>query len=134
MSAPLIAIIEDDSAIRELQDMLLRDEGYQVISYAKGQDAHAFLLRTLPDVLILDLWLERADAREAILAALAHDPTTRHIPVIVCSAHSISAGELHDWPRLRGHRVIPKPFQPDVLLTCVRDLLASSLAPRVIAA
>lgn len=124
MTAPVIAVIEDDAAIVQMLDHLLHDAGYRVISYRQGKDAHQFVLRTLPDVLILDWWLEDPFGGELVLSQLERDPVTRFLPVIVCSAHL--AGPQAAMLRERGHRIVPKPFAPLDLLDQIQAALSTS--------
>jgi len=54
----IIAIVEDESAIRQnYTDALLR-HGYEVNSYANRPDAQAAFNKTLPDLVLLDIGLE----------------------------------------------------------------------------
>lgn len=125
MTVPVIAVIEDDLAIVQMFDLLLRDAGYRVISYTRGNDAHQFMLRTMPDLLILDWWLEDPSTGETVLSLLEADSRTRQIPVIVCSAHittfHVEAARL----RARGHRLLPKPFAVETLLAYVQDAIGT---------
>lgn len=96
----------------------------QVISYTLGKDGHQFVLRTMPDIIILDLWLEDCNVGSMMLGLLERDHATRHILILICSAH-IRA--LRDWPaplREKGYDHLEKPFQPEELLTKLRSLLA----------
>jgi CheY-like chemotaxis protein len=120
---PVIAIIEDDPLIVQLLDDLLRQAGYVVINYRRGDDAQQFVHRTLPDLIILDLCLEDRDAGGMVLGLLELDPLVRHIPVIVCSAHVRVLREHAERFQAKGHRVVPKPFQPAVLLAEVQAAL-----------
>jgi CheY-like chemotaxis protein len=125
MAVPLIAVIEDDVEILRLLDKLLHGANYHVISYTRGDDAHQFIRRTLPDVVILDLWLEDRNAGGMVLGMLELDPLTRHIPVIVCSAHIQVLHEHAQSFAAKGHRVLPKPFEVEALLAEIESVLVS---------
>ena len=124
MTGPVIAVIDDDAAMLEMLDDLLREAGYQVLSYTRGADALQFIRRAMPDLIILDLCLEDPDAGGMVLALLERDPLVQHIPVIVCSAQLRVLRELATWFKEHEHRVVPKPFHPDVLLAEVQAALA----------
>ena len=94
MPAPVVAVIEDDQKILDMLDVLLRNAGFRVISYTLGKDGHQFILRTMPDVVILDLWLEDSSAGSMVLGLLERDPVTCDIPILICSAH---IAVLRDW-------------------------------------
>jgi CheY-like chemotaxis protein len=125
MTVRVIAVVEDDVEILHMLDVLLRGASYQVISYTRGEDAHQFIRRTLPDLVILDLWLEDRNAGGMVLGLLELDPLTRNIPVIVCSAHVQVLREHAQYFTGKGHRVLPKPFEPAALLSEIETALAS---------
>ena len=132
MSAPVVAVIEDDHEILEMMDRLLRDAGFRVISYTQGKDGHQFILRAMPDVVILDLWLEDCSAGSMVLGLLEHDPATSHIPILVCSAH---IGILRDWTsslQAKGYDLLQKPFDPSELIAKLRTLLEPKERPQSI--
>ncbi len=132
MSVPVIAVVEDDVHILQMLDTLLRGAHYHVISYTRGGDAHQFIRRTLPDLIILDLWLEDRSAGGMVLGMLELDPLTRDIPVIVCSAHIQVLRQQAQFFMAKGHRVLPKPFQPVVLLAEIEAALASRRTTRTL--
>lgn len=127
MTVPVIAVIEDDLAIVQMFDLLLRDAGYRVISYTRGTDAHQFILRTMPDLLILDWWLEDPTSGGTVLSVLEADSRTRHIPVIVCSAHINTFHQETAGLLERGYRVLPKPFVIETLFTYIQDAIGTPL-------
>lgn len=126
MNVPVIAVIEDDLTIVQMIDLLLCDAGYRVISYTQGHDAHQFILRTMPDLLILDWWLEDPAAGGMVLGLLEADPRTRHIPVIVCSAHIRAMEQQAGLLRAKGHRVLAKPFTVEDLLAQINDAIGTA--------
>lgn len=128
MPTPLIAVIEDNVDIVQMLDYLLREEGYQVISSTRGVDAYQFIRRVLPDVIILDLWLEHSDSGFEVLDQLEGDPGLRSVPVIVCSAHVDQLGERRARLDAKGYRMLVKPFYPDDLLNEIRAALSQSAA------
>ena len=126
MPGKLIAVIDDDAAVRQMLDLLLRDAGFQVISSPSGTDAHQFILRTLPDLVLLDLWLEHRNAGVGIMGALRRDPLTRDIPVIVCSGRVDVLRTYGPLLEALGVGVLPKPFAVPALLDAVAAALALS--------
>jgi len=64
-----------------------------------------------------------------ILESLRHEPATRHIPVIVCSAAAPAL--LQNAPRLQAEAAVEslaKPFDVDDLLATIRRLIAEQHA------
>ncbi len=123
---PLIGIIEDDVALQQLLHEVLLADGYQTVGWDRGDGAFEFLRMVQPDLILLDLWLEHPDAGSMVLGLLMVDPATRHIPVIVCSAHQqllrAQATHLH----AQGYVLLEKPCAMEDLLAQVRAPLGGS--------
>ena len=115
MTAHRIVIVEDDAPTMEM----LRDAsgiaGYSVESMTSGRDACERLWTTLPDAILLDLWMETSTAGEMVLALLELDHRTKDIPVIVISAHVQALRDQHSNMIERGHLLLQKPFSLDEL-------------------
>ncbi len=116
---PLIVVVEDDHAFRELLGAFLTDEGYRTILVERAADAGHVIRKEQPALVILDLRLESPDAGERVLDELTSDPATATIPVIVSSGHALEQRGLTRRLRERGCAVLPKPFSLDTLLTTI---------------
>src|SRR5205814_5174977 len=82
-----IAVIDDDAVFVELMhDLLGTGEGYHVVSNANWVQGYEFVKQHRPDLVILDLMMGREQTGWAVLELLREDPSTAHIPVILCSA------------------------------------------------
>jgi len=87
-----------------------------------------------PDLVILDLWLEHPGAGGMVLGLLAVDPTTRHLPVIVCTAfRQLLPAQVAHF-QAEGYVLLEKPFDLAVLLAHVRILLHAAMQPAQAAA
>ena len=119
---PLIAVVDDDAAVREAVQSLLRSAGFRAAAFASAQD----LLQSgsLPDTacLIVDVRMPRVSG-----LALQQQLTTAHcpIPIIFITAH----GDAETRTRaLRAGAVafLDKPFSDEVLLRAVQAALPSA--------
>jgi CheY-like chemotaxis protein len=117
---PKILVIDDDLGILEALDMLLQEEGYRTeVSTKNGEYVERSIEREPPDLIILDILLSGHDGRE-ICKRLKSDERTRHIPVMLISAHiraelsAIEAG---------ADAFLAKPFDISDLLDKVAELL-----------
>jgi CheY-like chemotaxis protein len=93
---PRIAVINDDTAFLDLMEELLeKDEGYDVSVCKEADSAYRFVKEQHPDLVILDIRVGHEENGWQILELLTLDPDTRPIPVIVCSAalHSLAEHE-----------------------------------------
>lgn len=82
VNAPLVMVVDDDPASRELMAIVLRKEGWRVVE-ADGGEAALELARSLrPAAITLDIMMPRMDGW-SVLTALKSDPDLADIPVIV---------------------------------------------------
>ncbi len=82
-----IAIIEDTQDNRDLLFYLLRDD-YDVARYDSGESALAGFATTVPDLIVLDIWLQGMDGVE-VLKRIRQDPRLRKVPVIALTANAM---------------------------------------------
>lgn len=112
--AKKILVVDDDLDILEAIQFTLEDAGYEVTTTEKGEYAENLHDTNggLPDVILLDVLLSGKDGR-LICQKLKSQEETRHIPIIMMSAHpnakqSVSAVGADDF--------VAKPFNVDELL------------------
>ncbi|MEO7019101.1 MAG: response regulator [Ktedonobacteraceae bacterium] len=79
-----ILIAEDNSAIAEMLQLLLEEEGYNVKTTADGHAVEQ-MCEPFPDLLFLDIRLSGTDGR-AICRQLKSQEATRQVPIIMISA------------------------------------------------
>jgi two-component system OmpR family response regulator len=114
-----ILIVEDDVDIANLLSLHLRDERYEVVHSADGNEGLRLLEQGGWDALILDLMLPGVDGLEICRRARA---MTRYTPIIITSARS---SEVH---RILGLELgaddyVAKPFSVLELVARVKALL-----------
>src|ERR1044071_3983185 len=80
-----ILVVDDNSAIRELLVLRLKNSSYEAVEAASGLQAVEQARSSRPDLIIMDLGMPAGTGDEAI-ALLKADPGTRDIPVIVLTA------------------------------------------------
>jgi len=112
--AKKILVVDDDPDILDALQFMLEDAGYEVATTEKGDYAENLHDTNggLPDVIILDVLLSGKDGR-LICQRLKGQEETRHIPIIMISAHpnarqSVKAVGADDF--------VAKPFDMDELL------------------
>ncbi len=118
---PLLLVIDDDPAIRELLSRELSLAGYETITATDGLDGKELFERHQPDLVITDLAMPRADGMAVIAAVRKIDAT----PILVLSVR----GEEEDKVRaldLGADDYVTKPFSLRELLARVRIQLRHS--------
>ena len=86
---PTILIVEDNEPSRDVLARRLERRGYDVVVAVDGQDALAVARSARPDLILMDLGLPVMDGWEAT-RQLKGDLATRHMPIIVLSAHAMT--------------------------------------------
>lgn len=114
-AGPLVLVVEDDPAIRELVEVLLLSEGYRVATARDGAEALARIQRESPHLILLDM-------RTPVMDGWAFARTYREAPgprapILVMSASDPE--RLADQIGAAGH--CPKPFHLDLLIRLVRE-------------
>ena len=113
-----ILVVDDSHAILDVLSMALEAEGYEVTTSLTGAGLRQFE-RNLPDLILLDVLLSGEDGGE-ICQRLKSDERTRHIPVILISAH---AGLQETAGSCGADGFLVKPFR----LTELRDMVNKHL-------
>jgi len=120
-----IAVVNDDTVFLDMMAAVLRERGWEVSVYREGDSAFEKLRDDPPDVIILDIRMEKPETGWTVLELLTLDPRTSPIPVIVCSGAILDLREREGMLRKYGIAVLPKPFDIKTLYTQVDEALAT---------
>lgn len=80
-----ILLAEDDEMMRRMTKSKLMLEGFSIVDVADGVEVIKFLEKETPDLIILDIFMEKMDGLK-VLTVLKESPQWKDIPVIVFSA------------------------------------------------
>ena len=83
----MIYIVEDDSAIRELEQYALQSNGYEAVGFESSEPFWQAVHTTPPELVILDVMLPGEDGF-SILKKLRAAPSLRRLPIIMITAKS----------------------------------------------
>ncbi|MFT4570705.1 MAG: UDP-3-O-[3-hydroxymyristoyl] N-acetylglucosamine deacetylase [Hyphomicrobiaceae bacterium] len=114
-----ILLVDDDAAVRETISAVLGDEGFRVFTAVDGNEALASLEQSVPDLVLLDVWLPETDGIE-VLARIRE--THQTLPVIVISGHG-NVDTAVRATKLGAADFIEKPFSIDALLAAINRAL-----------
>jgi len=121
-----VVVVEDDRDTREVVKLILELEGMGVTEASDGLEALERLHRLReadphrPCAIVLDIMMPRCGGAEFRKRQL-DDPLIANVPIIVLSAiaDQLRLDELHPFAK------VPKPFDPDQLVTVVRRACSS---------
>lgn len=89
---PKILLVEDEEDMRNILVRRLQRRGYELVTTGLGEEASAWAQSARPDIILMDLRLEKSGSTIDGLEAtrrLKADPTTRSIPVIIMTADCV---------------------------------------------
>ncbi|MCU0898996.1 MAG: phosphate regulon transcriptional regulator PhoB [Cypionkella sp.] len=94
-SQPVVLLVEDEPAQREVLAYNLEAEGFRVVQAGNGEDALLLVDEDTPDIIILDWMMPELSGIE-VCRRLKMRPETRAIPIIMLSARA------EEVDRIRG--------------------------------
>ncbi|RAQ95351.1 response regulator [Thermogemmatispora tikiterensis] len=122
-----ISLLEDDSAIQEMLQLVLQDEGYSVTIYPTAEECLNALQGAAqhqapsPDLLIVDWLLPGLVSGIEVIQQVRRLPQYRSLPIILTTAATLTEPEDAE---LQGLQVtlLEKPFAIDDMVRLIRDL------------
>ena len=116
-----VLVVDDEAFIVNVVELKLRNAGYEVLKAVDGEEAFEVVTQEIPDLVITDFQMPYMTGIE-LCRAMAEDPSTSHIPVIILTARGfavdpedLAVGNIKD--------VLSKPFSPRAVLELVGKLL-----------
>lgn len=114
-----ILVVDDEPNIREVVELYLRREGYEVEVAGDGATALQAIERKLPDLIVLDLMLPVVGGLQVTRALRQSD---YDIPIIMLTAKSEEADKITGL-ELGADDYLTKPFSPKELVARVKAVL-----------
>jgi PAS domain S-box-containing protein len=116
-----VLIVDDERCNRDLLEVMLAADGFQVQAAASGEEALAMVAHQPPDLILLDVMMPGLDGYE-VTARIKNEPSTRNIPIIMVTALDDRSA------RMRGLNAgaedfLSKPVDRAELSVRVRNLL-----------
>jgi CheY-like chemotaxis protein len=121
---PLILVVDDDPATRELFANYLESEGYAVVTASSGTVAIEEAQRLLPDLIVTDVLMPGPGGLQTIFV-LRNIPETAHIPTIVVSGISSRILGL-----MSAAAYLVKPVERQAFVQTVRRCMNSPVPKR----
>lgn len=121
---PDILVAEDEPAILESLNFILKRCGWTIDSVRDGDAALEAVRRVKPRLLLLDIMLPKRSGLD-VLKSIRSEPGLKDIPVLILTAR----GQQHDRQlalELQADSFVTKPYANDEVIREVRRLLANS--------
>lgn len=119
-----ILVVDDEELIVKMVGLRLKANGYEVISAGDGKEGLAKAKEEFPDLIILDVMMPGMDGYK-VCGLLKKDTRFAKIPVIMFTAKA-QVDDKKIGEEVGANAYITKPFDPQVLLAKIRELLGES--------
>jgi two-component system phosphate regulon response regulator PhoB len=121
MSERTVLVVDDEAAIRDMLRMALEIVDFRCLEADNIQDAHALVVDSRPDIVLLD-WMLPGGSGLELLRRLKRDEATRELPVIMLTAKTAEDNVIQGLD-VGADDYITKPFAPRELIARIKALL-----------
>jgi CheY-like chemotaxis protein len=127
---PKILLVDNDVDFIDLNKAVLENSGFEVAVAYAGREVMDKVKFEQPDVIVLDLMMEKHDTGFGVAKALKADPAYRNIPILMLTAVLGETGmdfnqEL-DGYWMKTDEFANKPLTPEELINKITGLFAGS--------
>ncbi|RLB77644.1 MAG: sigma-54-dependent Fis family transcriptional regulator, partial [Deltaproteobacteria bacterium] len=117
--ARTVLVVDDELSILQSLEGILSDEGYEVICAASGREALEKIKETMPDIVLLDIWMPEMDGIETLVKIREISP---QIQVVMMSGHGTIETAVKAT-KLGAYDFIEKPLSLEKLLLTINNAL-----------
>jgi CheY-like chemotaxis protein len=118
---PSVLLVEDDRSLRRYLEVVLRQEGYEVLVAEDGLEAMRISLRSALDVVVTDAIMPHLNGYE-LCKFLRSTPHLSHMRIVLLSALDNVDSQPAD---LQADEFLAKPVKPEDLIACIERLLVA---------
>jgi CheY-like chemotaxis protein len=130
---PYTLLLADDSVtIQRVIELTFADEDVQVVAVSDGDQAIARLTSEPPDIVLADVGMPGRNGFD-VVRHIRQTPHLAHIPVLLLTG-AFEPVDPAKAAEAGCDGVLAKPFEPQLVIARVRELLTTARAPRGLAA
>ena len=123
MSNTNIALVDDEKNILTSVSLILRSEGFNVITYENGEEAIDGLEKKPPNLALLDIKMPRMNGRELLIRIRnSKNINLKNVPVIFLTSKDDEQDEITGL-RMGASDYITKPFSQRLLIERINTVL-----------
>ena len=122
-----ILVVDDETAIADLVEVYLKNEGFTIHKFYNASDALACVRTTRLNLAVLDVMLPGVDGVE-LLRRMRAAPATRSVPVVMATAKGAEYDKIQALD-LGADYYLTKPFGVMELVSCVKAVLRRCARP-----
>ena len=118
-----VLLIDDDVDLVEANKIVLEAHGYQVFTAHNGEDGLKMALQEIPDVIILDVSMEKKDEGFYVSQRIRSRPEIASIPILMITAihkcTKLKFSPQTDGDYLPVNEFLDKPVDPETLINLI---------------
>ena len=116
-----ILVVDDDKNIREIYQMILEYEMFEVSEAEDGAEALKKIYESPPELVLLDLMMPKMNGMQ-LIEKLKADPRTKNIPVLVLTAAATDENELQ-LIKQGANDFVSKTARSEIIVARINRLL-----------
>lgn len=117
-----VLVIEDEQALREMYATWLESDGFAVDTADNGITGIEKVMRTNPDLVLLDVLLPKKDGFE-VLSEIRRNPKTAKLPVIILSSLDQEFEKKQGINLGATHYLVKTTISPELLFAAIHKVL-----------
>ena len=125
-----ILLVDDDVDFIDLNKAVLENQGFEVFAAFSGREAMDKVKFETPDLIVLDLMMEKHDSGFTFAKAIKADPLYKNTPILMLTAVTTETGfdfsQEMDGYWMKTDDYASKPLLPDELVKRINDLLVKA--------
>ena len=124
---PKILLVDDDVDFIDANKAVLEEHGFDVVAAFSGREGLGKVRFEQPDLIVLDLMMEKHDTGFAFAKAVKADPVYQRIPILMVSSAMEKTGcefsQEMDGYWMKTDDYVAKPIDSEELVARITDLL-----------
>ena len=123
-----ILLVDNDVDFIDLNKAVLENNGFDVVTAYSGTEGIDRVRSEDPDLIVLDLMMEKHDSGFTVARTIKADPTYKHTPILMLTAVGSETGtefsQQLDGYWMKTDDYASKPLAPEDLVKKINELLA----------
>ncbi|MGC1402881.1 MAG: sigma-54 dependent transcriptional regulator [Thermodesulfobacteriota bacterium] len=119
---PSVLIVDDQQSLREMLEILLSQEGYQVVTAGSGREALELFQKTLFSVVLTDIRMHPMDGLTLLKEIKTRQPQTEVIMISAYANQETAMEAMNEG----AYDFFPKPFDNQELKQVLKDALSKA--------
>ena len=115
-----ILVVDDSENTRQMLSTYLEAHGFEVLTAVNGREGFDLALENHPSLVVMDLMMPEQDGLES-LDALAENPATQEIPVIIISGKGSRLDQVLSLDK-GAYYYLEKPFDLNEIVRKAKEL------------